>query len=275
MELLLARHLWGVDLSHGLSTKVADWKAKGYQALETAIPEEPLTDEFYRIIRQEGWNWIACVYTDGFRTGGSVGEHLDSLRRQIEACVEERPLLINAHSGVDRWSTAEMEDFFDGAMELERRFGIPLCHETHRRRCLATPWAAEHLLAKFPELKLTADLSHWVCVCERLLEDFDELITQVARQTWHVHARVGFEQGPQVPDPRAPEWAAPLRAHEGWWQRIWAAQVARGAERSSFTPEFGPPPYLWAWPYSREPAADLPEVCDWMASHLRAVLPKT
>ncbi len=28
----------------------------------------------------------------------------------------------------------------------------------------------------------------------------------VIESTVHVHARVGYEQGPQVPDPRLPEW---------------------------------------------------------------------
>ena len=166
-----------------------------------------------------------------------------------------------------------MEDFFGGALELERHFGIPVAHETHRRRCLATPWATATVLAQFPDLKLTADLSHWVCVCERLLEDFDDLVTQVARQTWHVHARVGFEHGPQVPDPRAPEWAPQLAAHEAWWGRIWTAQRQRGQTVSTLTPEFGPPPYLWIWPHTRAPAADLAAVCDWMALRQRARFP--
>jgi hypothetical protein len=269
MKLLLCRHLWGVDLSKGLQAAAAGWRATGYEAVEASIRHVPDREAFRRFLREGGWGWVAGAYTDMFENGGSVARHLASLREQIEEVVEDRPLLINSHSGCDHWSAAQAEDFFGGALELEKEFGVVLTHETHRRRFLATPWAAEAVLAKFPELKLTADLSHWVCVCERLLEDFGPLIERVVRQTWHVHGRVGHEHGPQVPDPRAPEWATQLRAHEAWWDAIWAAQRARGQALSTFTPEFGPPNYLWTQPHTREPLADLAAVCDWMAERTR------
>ena len=268
-RLLLVRHLWGADISVCLPAAAAAWRATGYEALETSIRHVPDPVVFRLLLKSEGWGWVAGAYTDMFRTDGSVNTHLVSLREQIEECADDAPLLINSHSGLDRWSASEMEDFFGGALELEHQFGIPLTHETHRRRCLGTPWATATVLAKFPSLKLTADLSHWVCVCERLLEDFNDLLSQVARQTWHVHARVGHEQGPQVPDPRVPEWAPQLAAHEAWWDRIWSAQRERSQPVSTLTPEFGPPPYLWTWPHTRAPAADLPAVCDWMALRQR------
>lgn len=269
MQLLLCRHFWGADLSAGLESTAEGWRATGYGALETSIRHVPDAAGFRRVLRAGGWGWVADVYSGMGEEDDGVVSHLRSLRKQLEEVAGDEPLLINSHSGCDRWSEAEMEDFFGGALELECEFGVTLAHETHRRRCLATPWAAEAVLARFPELKITADLSHWVCVCERLLEDFGPLIERVARQTWHVHGRVGHEHGPQVPDPRAPEWAPQLKAHEAWWDKIWAAQRARGQAVSTFTPEFGPPPYLWTWPNTREPAADLAAVCDWMAERTR------
>jgi hypothetical protein len=271
MRLLLARHFWGADLSAGLAASATAWRAAGYRAFEVCLDHVAMRDlaVFHDLRRTEDWGWIAGVYTDAFRTTGNVAAHLASLRAQLEAlaaCPGPAPLLVNSHSGLDRWSLPEMEDFFGGALELERLFGLPIAHETHRRRALATPWAAAAVLARFPTLQLTADLSHWVCVCERLLEDFEPLLDQVARQTLHVHARVGHEHGPQVPDPRAPEWSAQLAAHERWWDRIWSAQRARGLAVSTLTPEFGPPNYLWTQPHTRAPLADLAAVCDWMAT---------
>jgi len=269
MRAKLVRHLWGADLSAGLDMAAGKWRETGYEALEASIRHVPDAAEFRRVLREGRWGWVADVFSDMFRAGGTVKEHLASLREQIEEAVDAEPLFFNAHSGVDRWSELEMVDFFGGALELERELGVTVTHETHRRRCLGTPWAAEAMLARFPDLKITADLSHWVCVCERMLEDFEPLITQVARQTWHVHARVGHEHGPQVPDPRAPEWAGQLKAHEGWWRRIFEAQRERGMAVATITPEFGPPPYLWVWPHTQEPAADLAAVCDWMALRVR------
>lgn len=263
MDLILVRHLWGVDLAPGPDTLVSRWRQFGYGAIES-----PLSSSFAPFIataREHDLRWVADTYTDGFATGGSVEQHLRSLREQVEAVAAHDPLLVNSHSGMDHWSETQMVDFFGGALDVEQSLGVPICHETHRRRSLATPWTTGAVLRHFPHLKLTADLSHWVCVTERLLSDFEPLLDQVARQTHHVHARVGFEHGPQVPDPRAPEWQPQLTAHERWWAQIWASQHSRGLPHSTLTPEFGPPPYLWTLPYTQAPLAHLDEICDWMA----------
>lgn len=44
------------------------------------------------------------------------------------------------------------------------------------------------------------------------------------------HCRVGYDHGPQVSDPRAPEWLPYMEGHERWWDRIWQAQKDRGME---------------------------------------------
>lgn len=150
--------------------------------------------------------------------------------------------------------------------------GVPISHETHRLRYFGTPWQTRHILKLFPELRVTCDFSHWVCVCERLLPDLGETIALAARQCHHLHARAGFEEGPQVPDPSAPEYAAHLQAHEGWWDTIWQSQQARGLAESTLTPEFGPPPYLHTLLHTNVPVADLANVCDWMARRNDSVL---
>jgi hypothetical protein len=90
----------------------------------------------------------------------------------------------------------------------------------------------------------------------------------------HVHARVGYAQGPQVPDPRAPEYEPELLAHERWWRRIALAAKERGQESFTVTPEFGPDGYLQQAPFSKRPVADLGELNRWMALRQRANLMK-
>jgi hypothetical protein len=108
-----------------------------------------------------------------------------------------------------------------------------------------------------------------VTVCERLIDDQLPAVHLVAAHCLHVHARVGHAQGPQVNDPRAPEWATELAAHERWWDLCWAAQERRGLAESTLTPEFGPPTYQPTAPYTRAPLADLEGVCDWMTRRQR------
>jgi hypothetical protein len=98
---------------------------------------------------------------------------------------------------------------------------------------------------------------------ERLIHDQEAAIELAASRAIHVDARVGHEQGPQVPDPRDPAWSNHLNAFEAWWDlAITAEQVV--------VPEYGPPPYVPTVPHTGEPVADLWEICDWAKDQLRA-----
>ncbi len=233
--------------------------------LET-LPEPARRAEFQTLLDASGLGYIAMIFT----AGATVDEHIDSFRRQLDAAAAMRPLLVNSHSGRDAWGRAERERFFAAALEAEAQAGLAVAHETHRGRATFSPWATDELLADFAGLRLCCDLSHWVCVCERLIDDQIEIVRRCAARCVHLHARVGFEEGPQVPDPRAPEVAEHLAAHERWWDLIWEAQAARGDAVSTLTPEFGPPGYMHTLPYTRMPLADLAEVCDWMAQRQAA-----
>ena len=68
---------------------------------------------------------------------------------------------------------------------------------------------------------------HWTNVAEAapLHPELLKVIAEIAPQVVHVHARVGFEEGPQVPDPRAPEYQSHVAGFEHIWSTIWKAQV--------------------------------------------------
>jgi hypothetical protein len=111
-----------------------------------------------------------------------------------------------------------------------------------------------------PDLKLAADFSHWCCVHESLLEDQEPALASAIQRSFHLHARVGHPEGPQVSDPRAPEWQPAVEAHLAWWQRIVDHRRRDGAELLTVCPEFGPPDYMPTLPYTRQPVADLWEL---------------
>jgi len=259
MNLMLFRHLWGT---------VGDWevlfpkyKQAGYRGIEGPVPPPADRKRFRALLRQHRLEFIPQV----FSRGKTVADHLESLREQIAAAKPFAPRFINAHSGKDAFSEDESIRLFEGALQLEAKCRVAIAHETHRGRVLFHPWVTSRLLTRFADLKLCCDFSHWVCVCERLLEDQLGIIRQCAEQCLHVHARVGYEEGPQVPDPRAPEYQRHLAAHEVWWRLIWEAQAKRGFPVSTLTPEFGPPDYLHTLPFTRAPVSDLEEICDWQA----------
>lgn len=269
MKLKLVRHLWGVDLTRDLRAYLPHWRQVGYAGLEVSLRHVPDRERFLAFLKEASLEWVPQVFSRDFEPGGTVQQHLTSLREQVEECLPHEPMFFNAHTSSDAWGVAEAEDFYGQVMELERSIGVPISHETHRQRYFATPWHTQHILRQFPDLRITCDLSHWVCVCERLLNDLGNIISLAAQHCHHIHARVGFAEGPQVPDPSAAEYAAELAAHEAWWGEIWKSQQRRGFTCSTLTPEFGPPPYLHTLPHTNVPVANLDAVCDWIAMRER------
>jgi sugar phosphate isomerase/epimerase len=222
-----------------------------------------------------GWRlpYIAEICSGGsYAPASSVSfeSHLLDVQSQLASAAETGALFCTCLVGSDSWPAAKALDFFGRALELGARFGVELCFETHRSRPTFQPWATAELLRALPELRLTCDFSHWCVVCERLPDDEAVMSLAIARAR-HMHARVGYAQGPQVPDPRAPEYEPELLTHESWWQRIALAVAARG-ELVTLTPEFGPDGYLQHAPFTGQPVADLAEINRWMAKRQRTRL---
>jgi hypothetical protein len=82
-----------------------------------------------------------------------------------------------------------------------------------------------------------------------------------------VDARVGFEQGPQVPDPTLPMWAHYFDWYLARWQEVWDAREARSAEQLYFHPEFLS--YYAPKDLQGEPLCDVEDVNDRLGAILR------
>ena len=137
--------------------------------------------------------------------------------------------------------------------------------ETHRGRATWNAPATEQLLNRHPDLRLCADLSHWCCVHESLLDRLTQPVAQALQRSDLIHARVGYSQGPQVPHWRAPEWQTELDAHLSWWDDIVAHHHSRDTADDSaaasdspliICPEFGPAPYQPLVPFTGLPVSD-------------------
>eukprot|EP01087_Luapelamoeba_hula_P013406 TRINITY_DN3827_c1_g1_i1.p1 TRINITY_DN3827_c1_g1~~TRINITY_DN3827_c1_g1_i1.p1 ORF type:complete len:236 (+),score=33.46 TRINITY_DN3827_c1_g1_i1:322-1029(+) len=201
-----------------------------------------------------------------------VSMHIDEFKLQLLDARELSPIFINSHSGKDWFSTSQAVEFFTAAVVIEKEVGIKVTHETHRSRILYSPWIMCNILPQVPELKLCADLSHFVVCSEThpLDPKLTEAVVAIADRVHHIHARVGFDQGPQITDPRAPEWSEYVRGHELWWEAIWKSQNSRELAFTSVTPEFGPAPYMHLLPYTQQPVSNLWDICNFMHQRLRS-----
>lgn len=268
MQLKLFKTLWG----HTGSLQQAALQAREarFDGIEGPVPTEPARlDEMASTLEAAGLEYIAEVCTCGSAVPDRLAtpaEHLADLEKKVAAAVPLQPRLVNIMGGCDAWPLETQYAFFSEGMEIGARYGLDLSFETHRSRSLFHPWVTESVLQRLPDIKLTADISHWVAVCERLLDaapDWETML-KVAENIHHVHSRVGYPQGPQVPHPAASEYSDCLAFHQKFWEAVWQSQQERGYSVTSMTPEFGPDHYLHTLPFTNQPVADLWQINTWM-----------
>ncbi|SQC15660.1 AP endonuclease, family 2 [Klebsiella pneumoniae] len=197
-------------------------------------------------------------------------QHLARLQSRFAEASGLNPRFVNLLAGNDRWPLAQQVDFLGKAHELAAGFGLTCSFETHRATSLYSPWLTLEIIQQLPQLRFTADISHWVVVSERLLDDPSDDFSAFIDRVHHVQARVGYDQGPQVPHPAAPEYQPALAFAERFWQQIWRSQRQRGYPQTTLTPEFGADGYLHHLPFTNVPVADLWSLNAWMAARQQA-----
>ena len=275
MELALFKTLWGHEGT--LAEAIQLCKEAGFRGIEAPAPlDAGERSAFFGLLQAAGLQWIAeistCTPSGVFVpvAGRSVEDHLQSLEESIILSLEGNPRFINTMAGYDAWSTRDAVRFFEGVVRLQEKHGIIISAETHRGRSTYSPWLTRDILLAVPDLRITCDFSHWCVVSERLILDEEpEILELASKHAYHIQPRVGYNQGPQVPDPRAPEYAAALEAHERWWTHVWDSMAARGMTEFTMTPEFGPDGYLQCAPFTRKPVADLWDLNRWIGLRQR------
>jgi hypothetical protein len=266
MNLKLFKTLWGHSGSYAAAADATI--QAGFHGFEGPVPVDvERKAEFLDTLESRNLDFIAEISTTGFAVpdpGSSVSDHLDAFERILVRSMEAKPIFYSSMAGSDLWEFRDSVDFFTRAWEIAQKYGVRVGFETHRSRSLFHPIISKNLLAETPPIELTIDFSHWCNVCERLvLDELPDVLALCATRVLHIQPRIGYDQGAQVPDPRAPMYQHFVEAHVRWWRALWKGQEKRGFQTVTMTPEFGPDGYQQVYPYTQKPVADLWELNVW------------
>lgn len=262
-ELILLGTNWGFS---GTTAQFCERiKADGYDGAEIWYPADA-----------KGQQEVQEAFAkNGLRFGILIGSgdtnpktNLDQFARMLESALKAKPLYINCHAGKDYFSFADNKSFMELTSQLSKSSGIPVYHETHRGKSLYSVPITKGFIDSLPDLRLTLDISHWCNVHESMLDDQKETIALALSRTDHIHARIGHPEGPQVNDPRAPEWKFAVDAHFAWWDKV-VEQKKKEGKRMTILTEFGPPDYMPTMAYTRQPLADQWQINKYMMETLR------
>lgn len=239
-----------------------------YQSLwameRLASPELPLAEKFDRV-RQAGFDGMAidlgaltmeqaeATVPHFTRTGlaGSLTafpDSADALRPALELAARIAApfvVVVGQHTPV---RLADMVPVIEGWLRVAREEAMPIQFETHRNCITNDLFTTVQLLDAVPEMRLSADLSHYVvdrempCPPPPLLR---ELISKVLARSDSFQGRVAARGQIQVPlgFPQNAKWVALFRE---WWREGFAGRLARhrgGDSATMFLCELGPPDY--------------------------------
>ncbi|MCC6727251.1 MAG: sugar phosphate isomerase/epimerase [Saprospiraceae bacterium] len=254
---------WGFDGSYDAFCAKA--KAEGYDGAELWLPGTVKErEEMMNAFSKHG---LAHAFLCG-SGDADFSKNIDQFEKMLRDGVAYKPLYFNCHSGKDFFNFEQGSRFVQLGLDVSKSSSVPVYHETHRGRLMFAAQITKQYLEAFPGLRLTLDVSHWCNVHESLLSDQPETMTLALSRTEHIHARIGHAEGPQVNDPRAPEWADAVKAHYDWWDEVVKRKAAAGQTMTILT-EFGPPTYLPTVPYTFQPLADQWDINVYMMKTLR------
>jgi sugar phosphate isomerase/epimerase len=244
-------------------------KSEGYDGIEYAIADDTTCGQLNDIWEKLDKYQLQCIPQHFGTYDADFNKHYDRYSSWLESIKPYPAPKIDSQTGKDFFTFAQNEQLIAIATKHTRDCGIEVYHETHRNKSLFAAHITLDYLERIPELKITLDVSHWVNVAESYLEDQQKAMDLAIERTEHIHARIGYPEGPQVSDPRLPEWKEAVEHHLKWWDRIIERKRNEGAAAMTITPEFGPYPYMVHLPETNEPIVNQWEVNKYMKELLK------
>jgi sugar phosphate isomerase/epimerase len=235
-------------------------KTERYAGVEYAIAKEVSREELDQVWEKAEQYGLLIIAQHYDTADADFNRHYDTYSEWFEKLRPFNMARINSQTGKDFFSFEQNKSLTDVAEDFSINTAIPVSHETHRNKFSFAAHITKEYLIRIQALRLTLDISHWVCVAESYLEDQLEAVDLAISRTDHIHARIGYAEGPQISDPRIAEWQDVVNVHLSWWDKVIERKRKEGQSVFTICPEFGPYPYMVVSPLTRRPVADQWEV---------------
>jgi hypothetical protein len=242
-RLLVYQSLWAMErrrpdgLEWSLDEKLDLIRAAGFDGAGVRFFDRDYVRPIASKLGGWGLSWQAQCYP----------QTVEDLRPVLENVAEFGADHLNLQADVRPYTIAECVPYVEGWRRMAEDAGVTLNFETHRDRMTTDLLFTLRLLDRFPDLRLTGDLSHYVVGREfawPVSEENHRLMRRVIDNCWGFHGRVASREQVQVQISFAHhrEW---LELFMGWWEygfRSWRRRAPPDATLT-FLCELGPREY--------------------------------
>lgn len=242
-------------------------KDAGYDGVETTLP--PDAEETETILDALAKYQLKLIGVQWDTVTADFEQHIKEYDERLRMTAAAKPVFITTHTGRDFFTFEQNEQLLNLAQKISQETGVRILHETHRGKFSFAAHLTQVYLEKLPWLRLTLDVSHWFAVSESYLTEQTATVDLALSRTDHIHSRIGYAHGPQVNDPRSPEWKDVVEKHLALWDEVVSRHQNNDAEFFTFTSEFGPLPYMQLQPFTDKPLADQWEINEYMLNLLK------
>jgi hypothetical protein len=241
-RLLVFQSLWAMErrrpdgLEWPLEEKIAMIAEAGFDGASVDFGDAAFARRATSLLQQHGLTWqVECFVPT-----------VAGLRPILDLYGELGGTHVNLLPTIRPYTLEEAVPFVEGWRAMAAQAGVPLLIETHRNTLTTDLIFTLHLLDRFPDLRLEADLSHLLVGRELwhpVSAENHALIHRVLDASWAIQGRVGSREQVQVPlFPHLAHW---LDLFLGWWDygmRSWRRRAGPDATLT-FLCELGPKEY--------------------------------
>lgn len=251
-QLRILQSLWAMERrlagepEWSLQAQLAMIRDAGFDGAGVRFIDPAFVEEATTFLRGHRMIWQAQCYPT----------NVDDLKPTLELVARFGADHVNLQPNVRPQRIDQCVPLLDGWRRLADQAGVAVHLETHRDRMTTDLFFTLQLLDCFPDLQLTADVSHYL-VGREFAWPVDEInhamIHRILDNSWGIHGRIASREQVQISlgFPQHHGW---VELFMGWWEyaiRSWRKRAKSDAVLT-FLCELGPPPYAITGPDGAE-----------------------